>query len=182
MRFLSLTCLALVTSVVISAAETPSNTHCPMSGKPINPALGTVAVKLGDGADAHMTHVGTCSKECADMITSDSKKYRVKVWATIKDDPKHPHIKGFAPDEITEACCNTTCPVDGKPVSAKVKPMQYRFSETLSPKNPDAVKDAVLVGFCSDECMTTFTKTPQKFEEALWLQQKNKKVKNKEIK
>ena len=182
MRVLSLTCLVIIvimTTVAVAAAETPVNTHCPMSGKPINPALGTVPFKLGDGTDAHSVNVGTCSNACADMIMADSKKYQVQVWSTIKDDPKNPHIKGFAPDTIQDACCNITCPVSGKPINPAIKPMQYRFSETLSQKNPDAGKGAVLVGFCSDHCMGEFSAAPQKFEEALWLQQKNKKVKNK---
>lgn len=181
MRFLSLTCLALMTSVVISAAETPANTHCPMSGKPIDPKLGCVAMKLGDGPDAQTVQVGTCTKECADMLVADGKTYRVRVWSTIKDDPKHPHIKGFPPDEVKEACCNITCPVSGKAIDPTKKPMMYRWSENFTQKNPNANKP-VLVGFCSDHCMGEFTATPQKFEEALWLQEKNKKVKNKEIK
>lgn len=175
MRILSLTCLALVTGVAAFAADTPANTHCPMSGKPIDPKLGCVAMKLDDGSEVQ---VGTCSKECADMLVKDGKKYRVQVWSTIKDDPKHPHIKGFPPDEVKEACCNVTCPVSGKAIDPTKKPMQYRFSEGFTQKNPSANK-AVLVGFCSDHCMGEFKADPQKFEEALWLQEKNKKVKNK---
>lgn len=175
MRILSLTCLTLMTTMTMFAAETPANTHCPMSGKPIDPKLGCVAVKLGDGAEVQ---VGTCTKECADMLVADGKTHRVKVWSTIKDDPKRPHIKGFPPDEVKEACCNITCPVSGKAIDPTKKPMQYRWSEAFTQKNPSANKP-VLVGFCSDHCMGEFTAAPQKFEEALWLQEKNKKVKNK---
>jgi len=176
MRILSLTCLAILSATVASAADTPANTHCPMSGKPINPALGTVPVKLGDGTDAQTVQVGTCTKECADMLVANGKTYRVKVWATIKDDPKNPHLKGFSPDEVKESCCNMKCPVSGKAIDPTVKPMLYRWSETHSQKNPNANKP-VLVGFCSADHMGEFTAAPQKFEEALWLQQKNKIVK-----
>lgn len=179
MRFLSLTCLALMTTVAMSAAETPANTHCPMSGKPIDPKLGTVPMKLGDGTDAPTVQVGTCTKECADMLVADGKTYRVKVWATIKDDPKRPHIKGFPPDEVKEACCNMTCPVSGKAIDPSIKPMMYRWSETHSQKNPNAHKEPVLVAFCTPSHMGEFVAAPEKFEEALWLQHKNKKVKNK---
>lgn len=175
MRILSLTSLALMTCVALSAAEPAANTHCPMSGKPIDQKLSCVPMKLGDGAEVQ---VGTCTKECADMLVADGKTHRVKVWATIKDDPKRPHIKGFPPDEVKEACCNITCPVSGKAIDPSKKPMQYRWSEAHTQKNPNANKP-VLIGFCSDHCRGEFTAAPQKFEEALWLQQKNKKVKNK---
>ena len=176
MRFLSLSALALMTFAALSAAETPANTICPMSGKPIDPKLGTVAMKLGDGPDAQTVQVGTCSKECADMLISDGKGNRVKVWSTIKDDPKNPHIKGFSPDEVKESCCNIKCPVSGKAIDPTLKPMLYRWSDGFSQKNPNANKP-VLVGFCTAEHMGQFIAAPQKFEEALWLEQKNKIVK-----
>ncbi len=174
MRTLSLACLALLAASALSAVE-PVNTHCPMSGNPIDPALGTVPVTMGSGTSADIVNVGTCTKACATMLVAGGTKYRVQVLSTMKEQGRFPHIKGFEATEVLDACCNTTCPVDGKPVNPAVKPMQYRFSEKHSPKNPDAVQNAVLVGFCSDACMTTYAKNPATYEDALWLQNKNKR-------
>ncbi len=74
-------------------------------------------MKMGDGEHAHMMSIGTCSKHCAEMLTEHPEKYQVQVWATVKAEEASKHIKGFPLDQVKDACCNTLCPVDGKPIN-----------------------------------------------------------------
>lgn len=111
------------------------------------------------------------------MLVADGKAHRVRVWSAIKDGPKRPHIKGFPSDEVKEACCGVSCPVSGKAIDPTKGGMMYRWSENFTQKNPNANK-SVLVGFCRDQCIVEFTAL-QKFEGAPWMQEKEKKVKDK---
>ena len=57
-------------------------------------------------------------------------------------------------------CCNTTCPVDGKPLDKDVKTIA--FHPVTGPKAPDQ-----LVGFCSDDCRAAYAKNPAKYDQEI---------------
>jgi len=83
-----------------------------------------------------------------------------------------------APAHHMADCCNTTCPVDEKPVDPAVKPMAMAMSDKVKKDNPGI--ETSMVGFCSDHCRMAYEKEPAKYESKLvphWQAWKNNTVK-----
>ena len=87
MRFHSLTRAAITTlgllgllavpiSATLGAAEMPVlNTHCPVSGKPIDPNVKMLMMTVGEGAEAKSYKVAFCSHECCVKFEKEPNKW-----------------------------------------------------------------------------------------------------------
>jgi hypothetical protein len=64
--------LAALSATTLGAAETTVlNTHCPVSGKPVDPSVKMVMMTVGEGADAKSYKVAFCSHECCVKFAKD---------------------------------------------------------------------------------------------------------------
>ena len=64
--------LALLSTTALNAADTPVlNTHCPISGNPVDPSVKMVMMTVGEGAEAKSYKVAFCSHECCAKFTKD---------------------------------------------------------------------------------------------------------------
>ncbi len=177
MRHILLASLAIFCAVAgfLTAAEPAAhadccNVVCPIDGNVVDSTVDPVEVTMGDAADAPKVMVGTCSKACAAEIVANPKKYRVPAWTAMKDRASQGRITNLPQQDVLDACCNTTCAVDGKPIDTKVAPVS--FKPDFSPAKKVESKQ-VLVGFCSHHCMDIFTADPKKYAKPAWMDPKH---------
>ena len=105
-------------------APMPINKKCPLTGKPLAP--GKVSVFEGQA-------IGFCCGKCKAAFDKNPQKHLGKVKEFKKTTAK--------------VAANKTCPVTGKPISAKaVTPFRGQ-----------------LIGFCCNKCKAAFVKNPDKF-------------------
>lgn len=78
--------------------------------------------------------------------------------------------------EAKADCCNTTCPVDGKPIDPAVPAVEFKTSH--GPKHPEI--QGKLVGCCSVACADKLKADPAAYEATIfqqWQQKNEAKVK-----